>query len=254
MNLHFTTQIKKSLKQQIRSLKLRLPRNFNFDKKDLIDFTFQRITPKPQSFADLGGVWGIDAAYTFYTLDRYEITFAFLVDTGFTDAVKKKSRKYENLNLIGGNFGDTTILKQLDKVDVIFLFDVLLHQVKPDWDEILQMYSPVTNCYVVLNQQFIKSGKTVRLLDLGFDEYFENVPHDKEHPTYKALFEKMYDIHPEHKRIWRDIHNVWQWGITDEDLCRRMKDLGFTLQYYKNCGQFGHLKNFQNHAFVFQKS
>jgi len=254
MNLHFTTQIKKSLKQQIRSLKLGLPRNFNFDKKDLIDFTFQRITPKPQSFADLGGVWGIDAAYTFYTLDRYEITFAFLVDTDFTDAVIKKSRKYENLNLIGGNFGDTTILKQLDKVDVIFLFDVLLHQVKPDWDEILKMYSPVTNCYVVLNQQFIKSGKTVRLLDLGFDEYFENVPCDKEHPTYKALFEKMYDIHPEHKRIWRDIHNVWQWGITDEDLCRRMKDLGFTLQYYKNCGQFGHLKNFQNHAFVFQKS
>lgn len=245
--------MEKVLKQLIPLKRQKYPKYFNFDKKDMIDFAFQRITPKPHTFADLGGVWGIDGAYTFYTLDRYNITSALLVDTDFTDTVTKKSLKYDNLTMINSNFGDSDVLKKLKQVDVIFLFDVLLHQVKPDWDEILQIYSAITNCYVVFNQQWTKSENTVRLLDLGFDEYFENVPHDRASPTYKALFEKMYEIHPKHNRIWRDIHNVWQWGITDDDLFARMKELGFTLQYYRNCGRVGSLKNFQNHAFIFQK-
>jgi hypothetical protein len=247
-------RIKKALKRLSQLGKQNLPSNFDFNKKDLIDFTFQRIVSKPQSFADLGGVWGIDGAYTFYALAKYSIISAFLVDTNITDTVINKSRKYENLTVIKANFGDSSVLQQMGKVDAIFLFDVLLHQVKPDWDEILDMYSPVTNCFVVFNQQFIKSEKTIRLLDLGHDEYFRNVPHDREHPTYMALFEKMYDTHPQHNRIWRDIHNVWQWGITDHDLIRKLKSLRFTMQYYKNCGQFGRLKNFENHSFVFQKT
>jgi hypothetical protein len=254
MKVHHERRSKGVFKRFSQLVKQEFSKNFNFDKKEIIDFTFQRIKLTPGSFADLGGVWGIDAAYTFYTIDRYNIKSAFLVDTDFTDAVMNKSYKYRNLVVIKGNFGDRAVLKQLGKVEAIFLFDVLLHQVKPDWDEILEIYSPVTNCFLVSNPQFIKSEKTIRLLDLGFDGYFENVPHDKEHPLYKELFKKMHDIHPKHNRIWRDIHNVWQWGITDNDLNTKMHNLGFKLQYYKNCGQWGHLKNFQNHVFVFQKS
>lgn len=230
-------------------------------KLDIIDYAFQRISPRPQSFADLGGVWGVNGAYTFYTLEKHTVKSAFLVDTDFTDQVIKDSDRNENLTLIKSNFGDKSVLEQLGRIDVIFLFDVLLHQVKPDWDEILEIYSSICNCFVIYNQQFINSEKTVRLLDLGFEEYFENTPHDKDHPTYKSLFENMDKIHPQHKRIWRDIHNVWQWGIIDADLCEKMEELGFTLKYYKNDGnfrtlkngKFGNLKNFQNHAFIFQK-
>lgn len=254
MKSHYAPRTMGVLERLGQLVKQKFPKNFNFDKKELIDFPFQRIKPKPDSFADLGGVWGIDAAYTFYAIDRYEIASAFLVDTDFTDTVLYKSPKYGNLTLINRNFGDSTVLRKLGKVDAIFLFDVLLHQVKPDWDEILEMYSSVTNCFVVFNPQFTNSEKTVRLMDLGDDGYFKNVPYDKDHPVYKELFEKMYEIHPKHNRIWRDIHNVWQWGITDCDLSTRMTDLGFSLQYYKNCGQWGHLKNFQSHAFVFLKS
>ena len=64
----------------------------------------------------------------------------------------------------------------------------------------------------------------------------------------------MYEIHPRHNRIWRDIHNVWQWGITNHDLLAKMESLGFTLKYHKNNGQFGNLSNFQNHGFVFKKT
>ena len=230
------------------------PKHFNFDKKDLIDFTFGRCKPAPRSFADLGGVWAIDAAYTFYTLNSYNIESAFLVDTDFTDAVIVRSQTFHNLKIIRGNFGDASASKQVASVDAIFLFDVLLHQVKSDWNEILEIYSDRTNYFLVFNPQWIKSNNTVRLLDLGRDEYFKNVPHDEGHPIYSALFKKMYQIHPGYKCLWRDLHSVWQWGITDHDLVEKMQKLGFTLQYYKNCGRFGSLENFENHAFVFQKS
>jgi hypothetical protein len=230
-----------------------LPVNFNVRKKELIDYIYSLCHPVPASFADLGGVYGVDGAYTFYTLRKYGARRSFLVDTDFTDALVKKARSKGGLTLIQGNFGEESVAEQVGMVDAIFLFDVLLHQVKPDWNEILENYSKRTNYFAVHNPQWTGSENTVRLLDLEREEYFRNVPHDQEHPTYKALFDKMNEIHPQHKRIWRDIHNVWQWGITDRDLLRTMENLGYKMQYYKNCGRFTSLANFENHAFVFQK-
>jgi hypothetical protein len=236
-----------------RESEIALPLNFNLDKKELIDYTFRRCHPSPVSFADLGGIWNVDGAYTFYTLREHGAKQAFLVDTDFTEVSIKQGRSIESLSLIQGNFGDESVAEQIGRVDATFLFDVLLHQVKPDWNEILESYSKRTNYFIVYNEQWTGSENTVRLLDLGHEEYLRNVPHE-EHPTYKALFEKMYEIHPQHKRIWRDIHNVWQWGITDRDLLRTMEDLGYKMQFYKNYGRFGSLPNFENHGFVFQKS
>ncbi len=62
----------------------------------------------------------------------------------------------------------------------------------------------------------------------------------------------MYEIHPQHQRIYRDIHNIWQWGITDEDLIGKMSALGFKLLFYKNAGKLFNLENFESHAFVFK--
>jgi hypothetical protein len=230
-----------------------LPKAFNLDKMDLIDFAFGQPGRKVGSFADLGGVWGVDGAYTFYALGAHDVKAAFLVDTDFTDEVSSRSRRYGNLKLVKGNFGEKTVLEQVGRVDALFFFDVLLHQVKPDWNEVLEMYSAVADVFVIYNQQWTGSENTVRLLDLGRDEYFRNVPHDPEHPTYKAVFEKMHEMHPQHKRPWRDIHNVWQWGITDGDLVSKIEGLGFRMHYYKNCGRFGDLPNFENHALVFNK-
>jgi hypothetical protein len=228
--------------------------NFNFDKKELIDYTFLRCQPVPTSFADLGGVWGVDGAYTFYTLREYGAKYAFLVDSNFTDATTQKGKSEISLRLIRGNFGDEQVVEQIGMVDSIFLFDVLLHQVKPDWNEILKIYLNHTKYFVVYNQQWTGSEQTVRLLDLGRDEYFKNVPHDKEHPAYRELFNNMNEISPVSKRALRDRLDVWQWGISDHDLLHTMKNMGYKMQYYKNCGRFGSLPNFENHAFVFQKT
>jgi hypothetical protein len=221
------------------------------NKLEIIDFAFN--FNKARSFADLGGVWGVNGGYTFYTLDKHNITEGVLVDTHPTEPMLERSKKYPQLRYIQGNFGDSQIAEQVRQVDAIFLFDVLLHQVSPNWDKILDLYAPQTKCLVILNQQWIGGGSTVRLLDLGEESYFENVPVTRAEGPYLSLFQKLDQKHPDHDRTWRDVHHIWQWGITDDDLEAKVESLGFRRQYYKNCGPFGYTKKFENHAFVFTK-
>ncbi|MEK7249085.1 MAG: hypothetical protein AAB209_01550 [Bacteroidota bacterium] len=249
-----TNRLKRGVQGLIGSVVRGFPVHFDYTKKELIDYTFKNVVPDARSFADLGGVWRIGGAYTFYVLDTYTIQSAALVDTNFTSTVCEKSRKYSNLVLIEDNFGSRSVAKRIEYVDAILLFDVLLHQVKPDWNEILEMYSHVTRCFVVYNQQFIASEATVRLPELGAEKYFEHVRIDRNGSAYKNLFEKPNEIHPQHNRPWRDVHNVWQWGITDKDLIDTMNRLGFILHYRKNHGQFSNFRSFENHAFIFLKT
>jgi hypothetical protein len=221
------------------------------DKLDLIDFAFSRFNL--HSFADLGGVWRVEGGYTFYTLDKYDVSVATLVDNCFTDTVRKRARKFAQLKVVPGNFGNQRIADEVGNVDAVFLFDVLLHQVAPDWHRILEMYAPQTNCLIIYNPQWIRSKRTLRLLELGEEEYFRNVPHERTEEPYKDLFQKLGEKNPGHDRPWRDVSSIWQWGITDADLRAKVESLGFKLQFMKNCGRFGSLANFENHAFVFSK-
>ncbi len=229
------------------------PLRFNYEKKNLIDYAFNNPDLHLQSLADLGGVWKIDGAYTFYALDRYRIKQACLVDTNFSNRVKNKSIKYPGLVLINDNFGQESVINRIKSVDAVLMFDILLHQVKPDWNEILEMYSKISKVILIYNQQYTAAERTVRLLDLGKEKYLELLPFARKRPLYEELFNKLDEINPEHNRPWRDIHNVWQWGITDLDLKEVMTRLGFELKYYKNDGPFSNLEHFENHAFVFIK-
>jgi hypothetical protein len=220
-------------------------------KLDLIDFACSQFNL--HTFADLGGVWGVEGGYTFYTLEKHDVSSASLVDTHPTDVVQRRARKFAQLRVVTGNFGDKMIVRKVGDVDAIFLFDVLLHQVAPDWDRILEMYARRTKCFIIYNQQWIGSEQTVRLLELGEEEYFRNVPHQRTEKPYDSLFQKLEEKHPDHDRPWKDVHHIWQWGITDTDLRVKVESLGFRLQFRKNCGRFGTLPNFENHAFVFTK-
>lgn len=122
-------------------------------KINLIDraFTSCRI----ESFADLGAVWGVEGAYTFRALDKYPVKEAVLVDGRITPTVAARANSYPQLRVIEGNFGDQEIADKVGNVDALFLFDVLLHQVSPDWDTILDMYAKNVRCLLIYNQQWI---------------------------------------------------------------------------------------------------
>jgi hypothetical protein len=221
------------------------------NKKQLIDFACQELGM--HSFADLGAVWNVDAGYTFYAMERHKAR-GVIVDTDLTPTVLQKQKAYPNLKIIKANFGQFATLDQIGNVDGVFFFDTLLHQVNPNWDQILGMYAGIARIFLILNQQYIGFETTTRLLDLGREEYFRNVPHSASEEPYKTYFRDLDAIHPEHNRPYRDIHNIWQWGIVDSDLISCMKELGFSMQFFKNCGPVGKLRNVENHGFAFCKS
>jgi hypothetical protein len=175
-----------------------------------------------------------------------------LVDANLTPAVVTRATSYPQLRLIKGDFGDQAVVNEVGKVDAIFLFDVLLHQVSPDWDTILELYAKNVRSLLIYNQQWTGSETTVRLLDLGEKEYFRNIPHSRYQNIYRNLFEKLDQKHPDHDRPWRDFKHIWQWGITDADLESKVAQLGFKRVYKKECGRFGLLPNFENRPLFFR--
>lgn len=221
------------------------------NKLEIIDYTFPRRAIR--TFVDLGGAWAVDGGYTFYALQNHEIESATLVDTHPTRNLLTQAATEPRLRIIQGNFGSPTTFFQVPTTDAIFLFDVLLHQVAPDWNEVIEMYAPKTRCFLVYNPQWVGPGSTVRLLDLGEQGYFENIPCGPSDPPYDALFEKLDTANPDHDRPWRDTHPIWQWGITNADLQAKMESLGFRMQFMKNCGRFLTLQNFESYSFVFTR-
>lgn len=224
--------------------------NFNPHKGALIDYAFARFPIR--SLADFGGVWNVDGAYTFYALDHFRPERAVLVDWRLPESVVTRAHEYPALELIEGYFSQREVLRRVGKVDAILLFDVLLHQVRPDWDDILERVSDLTDCILVYNQQWT-GERTVRLLDLGEPEYFANVPHRPDERPYDDLFAKLDLAHPVHHRNWRDVHSIWQWGITDGDLIACLSNLGYKLYYQADWGRFDQLLRCANRAFVFAR-
>ena len=202
---------------------------------------------KATSFADLGAVWVVEGGYTFHALGLPGIERGTLVDTGITDHVRRKAKEHPGLRLLEGNFGDAEMAKRVGPVDVVVMNDVLHHQVNPDWDDVLRIYAPYTRAFVVVQPQWTGGSETIRLLDLGKETYLANMPPEQ----IEIDFDNLHEIHPKYNRPVRDIHEIWQWGVTDADLQRAATELGFRLTYWEHGGQWRMLERFDNIAYVF---
>lgn len=224
------------------------------EKVDFIDHAFRTFGIK--SFGELGCSWGVDGGYGFHALDHHEVTRAVQVDVRITDTMKERAKSHPQLHLLQRLFGDPDVPALVGDVDAIILYDVLLHQVKPDWDEVLRMYAPRTKHFVIYNQQWVKGPDTVRLLDLGKDEYFASVPAGSEgFASYLDIFDSLDKPIPNGPpgRVRRDHLALWQWGITDADLVKLGQQLGFRLQYFANHGPAFGIANIENHSFVLSR-
>jgi hypothetical protein len=125
------------------------------DKLRMIDLTFTSIRPDARSFADLGGVWKVNAAYSRYTLRKHRLERGVLVDTDFPPGLEGKLLQFKHLEIIRGDFTAETTLDRIGTTDVAYFFDVLLHQANPSWDEVLRRYASCAACLVVFNQQYV---------------------------------------------------------------------------------------------------
>lgn len=224
----------------------------NPDKLRLVTEVLDRVHPDVRSFADLGGVWRVNGAYSRHMIRRHEIDRGVIVDTDYPAQVSRRLRATKNLEVITGDFAKNEIVGLIGKVDVVLMFDVLLHQANPDWDEVLKKYAGISQCLVIYNQQYILGDTSLRLTSLPFEEYVKFAPGGRTQ-EYREVYERRNEIHPKHGKPWGDIHNVFQWAISDHDLRMVMSRLGFEEVYFKNHGRFLDSGRFENHAFIFSR-
>jgi hypothetical protein len=233
--------------------KRRLYADLNPAKLRVIDYCFEQLGCR--SFADLGGVWAVDGGYSRYAADIHEAESGVIVDDDFTDEYLKQSRRLPKLTHVRRNFGDPALIEGLGDLDVAFFYDVLVHQVAPDWDELLELYAPHVRCFGIVQPQW-NGDESVRLFDLGEEAYLAAIPSVDQGPgtVYDGLFDRLDEINERRGRPWRDVHDVWQWGITDAGLIDRMADLGFGLRYFENTGSWRGLEDFHEGAFIFDRA
>lgn len=225
---------------------------FTLFKKDVIDYAFAHLNIN--RVAELGCVWGVDGAYGQYIHDRYEPDEVVMVDAIWNENALSLCSERKNITVVDDLFSGFHMPEKIGKVDTIIFFDILLHMVSPNWDEVLRMYAKYTDSFLIVNPQFFGSPTTVRLLDLDTDEYFSHIPHPPDYPIYKKVFDEPYKMDESQKKPLRDCFYIWQWGITNHDLIDKMKQLGFEVIYLQGdhlC--YGKSKKFVNYGFVFKR-
>lgn len=208
--------------------------------------------PGVTSVADLGGVWAVEAGYSFHALEQHAPERAVLVDDDITPGVRARAAAFPQFELLEQNFGLERTPGDIGQVGVVLLYDVLLHQVAPDWDEILRRYAPHTQAFAIVQPTWDGTDETVRLLDLGEERYRAVVP--PQGAVIDGLFEHLDEINPKRGRPWRDVHDVWQWGITDADLRATLAELGFTVAFAERHGRWRGLADFEDCAYVFVRA
>ena len=203
-----------------------------------------------RSFADLGGVWRVHGGYTIRTLNKFDVDRAWIVDLEFDDETRKQASKFPQLELVGERFTAPAARERVGEVDAVLVFDVLLHQAAPDWDEVLAMWAPQTRCFIVANPQWT-GPETIRLLDLGKEEFLRNVLADPgQHQLHHDVFQNADEPDVFGKRLW-DSTAIWQWGITDEGLDEAMQKLGFRRSFRETLPS--DLPQFEDRSFVYIK-
>jgi hypothetical protein len=212
-----------------------------------------------RSFVDLGGCYMVHGGYSLIGLLHFtNIDRAVIVDGRPTRTSFDRTQVFPELELIKGNFGDSSVLERVGGVDAVILFDVLLHQAEPDWRQILKLYATKCRVMLIYNQQWIGSRESRRLSELSKEDWLHETPlnfdaHGNILPHRQQYFENLDNINDELNQKWRDAWFVWQWGITDADLISEMWQNRFGLMSMKNHGQSFGLPNFEAHEFIFTK-
>jgi hypothetical protein len=215
-------------------------------KLEMIDLACDMVDAR--SLADLGGVRSVAGGYAFHAARRHAMRRVVLVDEDFTPEVTDRHDS-AGVELIQGNFGEHRIAGRVGPVDVVLLFDVLFRQVRPDWDEVLDLYAGQTRCFVVVQPTYNRPGAgAVRLIDLGAQRYLDTVP---DLAVHIDALEHLDDANVHRGRRWRDVHDIWQWGITGPALERKVSSLGFRLAHTESRGRWRGLDAFDDSAFVF---
>jgi hypothetical protein len=207
------------------------------------------------SFADLdtGATYG---EHALYAMDQPSVRAGVLADARpararaqLLDATEHAAER-PGMRVVDGDALDRHTIDEIGEVDAVFMFNLLLHAVAPDWDRVLEIYANLTSCFVIGNPQWRGGEETIRLIDLGREGYLEAVPASTPN---RELFDRLDEWSASEQRPQQDSRSVWQWGITDADLTRKLEELGFKLTFERSLGRLAGGLPFENKIFVFSR-
>ena len=200
------------------------------DKLELIE-TAHHVTGF-RSFADLGGCWGVHGAYGFRAAELCgpDLRRAVIVDGNITLPTRERAASALRVELVETALGSTEAHEAVGFVDAIIMFDILLHQVRPDWDEFLLRWSRQTDTLIVYNQNWLLTPRTVRFVDRGLEWYRRNVvvSEDECATSLDRWFARHHERDPR-GRLERDSYDFWQFGIRPLELINLLARHGFEL-------------------------
>ena len=201
------------------------------DKLELIEAAY-RMT-EFRSFADLGGCWGVNGAYAFRAVELCgsRLRRAVILDGNVTRPTRERATGAPKVELVETMLGSAEAHESVGFVDAILMFDILLHQVRPDWDDFLLRWSRQTDTLIIYNQNWLLTPRTVRFVDRGLEWYRRNVVVWKDENPRTSL-DRWFARHDERDsqgRLERDSHDFWQFGIRPLELINLLARNGFEL-------------------------
>lgn len=217
-------------------------------KGDLIEIAIGSYGIK--SIVDVGGCFGVHGGYAFHALE-HGAESGMILDRVITEPTKERAARHPGLTLKTMDLGDREEIARLPRFDAAIIYDVLLHQVDPDWDEFLALYAGKVDTLIIYNQDYA-GDETFRFIDKGLEWYREQ---DFAGFYGKDAVDKWFARHQEKDpatgKLLRDIHGFWQWGIAYRDIIRVAHEQGFRLDYFINEGSrfFGPLFNCNGYLF-----
>ena len=227
------------------------------EKLELIEIAHE--LTKFRSFADLGACWGVNGAYGFHAAkvcgDALER--AVIVDAFVTPLTIETADAHPKVEVVSALLGSRQALDAVGRVDALIMYDILLHQVRPDWDDFLLKWLPHAGVLILFNQNWLGSARTIRFVDRGLDWYSRNVHVWEDDVNNRAGLKAWFDKHDrldEWGRRLRDSHHYWQWGIRPLDLVRLLARGGFELIYMKRYPFGSGTPWIVNDAMVFQRA
>jgi hypothetical protein len=223
-------------------------------KLEVIDYAVEELGIESFASLEIGQAYG---QYAFRAIDKPAVQRGALIGVGvmrtgdYLLSAIEQAAEHPGMRVLDGGFSDPQTVTEIGQVDAILLFDVLHRMVNPDWDRVLELYAPATSCFVIASPQWERDDTTVRLIDLGREKFLEAVPPWTSH---SELFDRLDEWHAGQERPYRDLSQVWQWGITDADLEAKMGELGFSLERDWSLNPPPETKGFVNKTFVFSRA
>ncbi len=203
-----------------------------------------------RSVADIGGVWKVEGGYARHAHGLDGVERVQLVDLHMSASVRDFARDHVGFELVEADMGSPDTPRLVGEVDLVLLYDVLLHQVGPDWDEILARYAEHAANVAVAGPRWAIGTEAVRLPDLGRDRYEAIAPLA---PDNHLMFEQPDEWIDRYQRTRRDAHAYWQWGIPTAAISAKMTELGFATIGYEHLGPWFGSRAFTSEAAVFTR-